>query len=182
MEVRQRMSKFRPVKRFPKGLSVRVSSELLFASRLEALYADRDILQDNFNEEALHDLRLSAKRMRYALEFFKGYNPTRLTPMINFFKSLQDCLGELHDIDVQLPIIEARLARAMIGKEEKDIAVRKAMRHLYRTSVRKRTRLMNEFYKYWKMLNSERFEYRLRTLAHNMPVLPNKTRSSGFDN
>lgn len=173
-EVRQKMAKFQPVKSFPKGLSVRISSELLFASRLEALHADRVALKDNFHEEALHDLRLSAKRMRYTLEFFKSYHPAKFTPMIDFFKGLQDCLGELHDIDVQLPIIEARLANSTLGKEERDIAVRNAMRHLYRTSVRKRTKLMNEFYKYWRTLNNEKFQLRLRTLAHNMPVIAKK--------
>jgi hypothetical protein len=59
---------------------------------------------------ALHDMRIAAKRLRYVLEVtadvcFGPYAETALKRT----KDLQDLLGEIHDCDVQLPRVLARL-------------------------------------------------------------------------
>ena len=59
--------------------------------------------------DALHDMRIAAKRLRYILEItgpcFGPYakTATRMT------KELQDLLGEIHDCDVQIPHVQQQL-------------------------------------------------------------------------
>jgi len=52
--------------------------------------------------EALHRLRIDAKKLRYLLEFFRSLYPEQvITARINELKQLQDILGGLNDMEVQ---------------------------------------------------------------------------------
>lgn len=51
---------------------------------------------------ALHRLRISAKKYRYLLEFFRSlFEPKQISARIRKLKVLQDVLGELNDLDFQ---------------------------------------------------------------------------------
>ncbi|MFV2073351.1 MAG: CHAD domain-containing protein [Thermoanaerobaculales bacterium] len=64
-------------------------------------------LGDDPAAEALHRLRIAAKKLRYLLEFFRSLYPAeRVDPHITELKGLQDVLGELNDRGIQ----RARLA------------------------------------------------------------------------
>jgi len=59
------------------------------------------------SDEALHRLRISLKKLRYAIEFFGGlYGKERTEVYLNSLRLLQDDLGHLNDVAVA----EARLA------------------------------------------------------------------------
>jgi hypothetical protein len=62
---------------------------------------------------ALHDMRIAAKRLRYALEVtgdcFGDYARSAIKPV----KALQDVLGEIHDCDQHLPQVAALLDEAI---------------------------------------------------------------------
>ena len=59
-------------------------------------------LGDDPPPEALHRLRITAKKLRYLLEFFRSLYPAeRVDPRITQLKSLQDVLGELNDRQIQ---------------------------------------------------------------------------------
>ena len=61
----------------------------------------RDIHPDT-PDEAVHELRLSCKKLRYTLELFKGlYDAKHVSTMIKRLKKLQDVLGEFNDSSVQ---------------------------------------------------------------------------------
>jgi len=52
--------------------------------------------------EALHRLRIAAKKLRYLLEFFRSlYAAERVDPRITELKGLQDVLGEFNDRQIQ---------------------------------------------------------------------------------
>jgi hypothetical protein len=59
--------------------------------------------------EALHDMRIAAKRLRYILELFAP----RLGPdsgrAAKEAKKLQDLIGEIHDCDVNVPVVERHI-------------------------------------------------------------------------
>lgn len=57
----------------------------------------------------LHTLRIEAKRLRYALEFFREVLPANANECIQTVVALQDHLGELHDADVALTRVRAFL-------------------------------------------------------------------------
>jgi CHAD domain-containing protein len=79
----------------------------IVATRLEELHflAEEALVPDA--AEAQHDMRIAAKRLRYALEIVgpcigEPAEPARLAA-----KELQSALGDLHDCDVIMPQIEA---------------------------------------------------------------------------
>jgi CHAD domain-containing protein len=59
--------------------------------------------------EALHDMRIAAKRLRYTLELFEGVLGKPGKAGVKRLKAIQDELGELHNHDVQIAQIEAEL-------------------------------------------------------------------------
>lgn len=65
-----------------------------------------------FKPEPLHDMRIAAKRLRYAVQLFAQCWGEQLAPLAQEVAELQDCLGELHDCDVWIKDIGARLDKS----------------------------------------------------------------------
>ena len=77
--------------------------------------------------ESLHDLRKRAKELRYLLEFFAPlHDPVAYRKVVGELKSLQDCLGEFQDSQVQREEIHA-LADAMLAERAAPAATLLAM-------------------------------------------------------
>lgn len=51
-------------------------------------------------DEALHDLRKSIKGVRYSLEYLEPFAHPALSAWIGELRKAQDCLGDLHDLQV----------------------------------------------------------------------------------
>jgi CHAD domain-containing protein len=67
----------------------------------------------SLDDADLHELRIAAKKMRYAGEFFAGLFPSaegqgRQAPLVQALRALQDRLGEVQDLAVA-PALLARL-------------------------------------------------------------------------
>ncbi len=59
-------------------------------------------IDDDTPAEAVHDLRIECKKLRYLMEFFRSlYEKRRLTRLIKALKQLQDNLGDFNDYEVQ---------------------------------------------------------------------------------
>jgi CHAD domain-containing protein len=56
--------------------------------------------------EAQHDMRIAAKRLRYALELFAPCVGDEAEDARRAAKRLQSVLGDLHDCDLMLPKVE----------------------------------------------------------------------------
>ncbi len=95
--------KARKVKGLDPDAALADNAERIIRVRLDELCAFMPTAADPAEVEALHDMRIAAKRLRYILEIagpcFGPYvkTATKLT------RELQDLLGELHDCDVQIP-------------------------------------------------------------------------------
>ena len=77
--------------------------------------------------ESLHDLRKRAKELRYLLEFFAPlHDPVAYRKVVGELKSLQDCLGDFQDSQVQREEIHA-LADAMLAERAAPAATLLAM-------------------------------------------------------
>lgn len=59
-----------------------------------------ETILDHASVEALHQLRLTGKRLRYALEFFRQPLGEPAKPLIQALVAQQDHLGELNDLDL----------------------------------------------------------------------------------
>ena len=57
---------------------------------------------DDTPDEALHNLRIDCKKLRYLLEFFASLFPKdKMDKLIGYMKKLQDNLGDFNDLSVQ---------------------------------------------------------------------------------
>jgi hypothetical protein len=140
--------------------------------------------------EALHDMRIAAKRLRYVLELtgdtcFGTYAETG----IRRTRELQDLLGEIHDCDVTLPRVLALIgrrrelaaleARAAAGDaEDLDPALAAQVTQagewrgleVLATHLRARRALLFErFLELWRDLEREGFRARLRYAISERP-------------
>jgi CHAD domain-containing protein len=109
------------------------NAERIVRVRLAELYAFVPAALDVAEVEALHDMRIAAKRLRYVLEVTAApcFGPYARTAAKRT-RDLQDLIGEIHDCDVGLPRVraaaEARLRAdadallARAGDDARDVA------------------------------------------------------------
>ncbi len=79
-------------------------------TRLDEVYAYDGDVADPARVRELHDMRIACKRLRYLLEIFDVAFEADLLPYIDEVRALQDVLGDIHDCDVQVPMLEEHLA------------------------------------------------------------------------
>ncbi|MCR9218742.1 MAG: CYTH and CHAD domain-containing protein [Alphaproteobacteria bacterium] len=73
----------------------------LLAARYKVVLDDAGADPTALETEALHELRIEIKKLRYAVEFFRSLYPKkRVGPFLQATKKLQDCLGGLNDAAV----------------------------------------------------------------------------------
>lgn len=64
------------------------------------------------DETAIHKLRISCKKLRYACEFFRSLYPKKtIKPFIKQLEQLQDCLGIIHDCFVHQQLHQVLMAQ-----------------------------------------------------------------------
>jgi CHAD domain-containing protein len=66
---------------------------------------------DPSDQKALHDTRIAAKRLRYVLEMHTPVFGERAAAMAKEARKLQDLLGEIHDCDELMPVVESHVGR-----------------------------------------------------------------------
>ena len=79
--------------------------------RLAELRSFGDAVRDPNAIEALHDMRIAAKRLRYVLEMGEPVLGAPAKRGAKQARRLQDLLGEIHDCDVMMPRVEAEIDR-----------------------------------------------------------------------
>ena len=83
----------------------------ILAVRVAEFYSFEPIVPHPELSEALHDLRISAKRLRYSLELFRPQFGKAGERQIERVKTIQEILGTLHDHDVRIDLIGDELSR-----------------------------------------------------------------------
>jgi CHAD domain-containing protein len=161
------------------------NAERIVRVRLDELTSFMPKASDPGEIVALHDMRIAAKRLRYALEVTGSCFGPYATNAVKQVKDLQDLLGEIHDCDVQLPEVAAFLEElveedvAAAGASERDLARtpnRRAYAGLVALQVHLRARrraLFADFLEMWRDLErkgfSARLAFALSERSHSMP-------------
>jgi CHAD domain-containing protein len=92
---------------------------------------------DSTDAHTAHRLRIAVKKVRYDCELVQPAFPDALDPFLEQLHPLQELLGELHDADVHLPIIERFLVRASPAQQPGGLL-------LLRDELQRRDRLAGE--------------------------------------
>jgi hypothetical protein len=104
------MARPRPVVGIDPSRRVRPNARRILATRIDEIYQYDGLVGDPANVTDLHDMRIAFKRLRYLLEIFGAAFPSDLDPFLDQVKTMQDLLGDIHDCDVQIPMLETHLA------------------------------------------------------------------------
>ncbi len=104
------MAKPRPVPGLDPSKKLRPNARRILAVRIDEVYSFDGLVADPANVTELHDMRIACKRLRYLLEIFGVAFGDDLRPFIDEVAALQDVLGDIHDCDVQIPMLEEHLA------------------------------------------------------------------------
>ena len=77
--------------------------------RIGEFYSYEPVIDNAAAIEPLHNLRIAAKRLRYTLELFRSVLGETVEQNIDRVKSTQEALGNLHDADVRIALIQESL-------------------------------------------------------------------------
>jgi CHAD domain-containing protein len=88
----------------------------IIAAGFEEMQKLSTSLHQPHGEKRLHRMRIAAKRLRYAVELFAHCWGEPLVPFAEEIAEMQGHLGELHDCDVWIATLGARLRHARSSK------------------------------------------------------------------
>ena len=108
----------------------------IIRTRLEELLSWRPYIKDPERITELHNMRISAKRLRYAVEVFVLCFP-KLKPVLDDLTDIQESLGSIHDLDVLSDLLRQRLRMldAQVQEEALNVAQRLATPNNVRVHV-----------------------------------------------
>jgi CHAD domain-containing protein len=98
--------KARRVDRLDPGDSLRANAGRIVATRLEELGGFAPEALDPAAASAQHDMRIAAKRLRYVLEITESCFGAEAIAARRAARELQGVLGDIHDCDVMLPLLD----------------------------------------------------------------------------
>ena len=103
------MSRAWPVDNLDPEATLAENARRILAVKMAELYSYAPVVHQADAVEQLHDMRIAAKRLRYSLELFRVVFGELGEVQIERVRSLQEALGELHDLDVRIALIEDEL-------------------------------------------------------------------------
>ena len=103
------MSRAWPVPDVDPNGSLEENARRILAVKMGEFYSYAPIVHTESAVEPLHDLRIAAKRLRYTLELFRVVFGAEGEQQIARVKAIQEALGQLHDHDVLIALIEDEL-------------------------------------------------------------------------
>lgn len=103
------MARARPIDGLKPEATVRANAQKIIAVRTAEFFSFAPYLANPAYVTQLHDMRIAAKRLRYALELFKDALDPDAAACITLIKAFQEYVGDIHDDDVLVDILRAHL-------------------------------------------------------------------------
>ena len=171
------MAKALPIIAVNPGGSLAENAPLMLHTRLEEMYrfAPSALHPDNIDE--LHAMRIAAKRLRYTMEIFHAVFQSENTAkefdwLYDKVKSVQEQIGEIHDADVRVPLLQDYQDRHAPARPE----IRAGLETLIAAQRARRDADYQTFVKSWTKLQGQGFKRRfLLVLAQLAPTPPEET-------
>lgn len=119
-------------------------------------------LYNPFAIEELHELRIKAKRLRYAIELFTACWGEEIAPFAEQIAEMQSHLGELHDCDVWIENLSKLLTKRknnFINKDERQASI-----WLLSEFTKRRSKNYRAALKLWSEWQTSNFVQDLQTL------------------
>jgi hypothetical protein len=108
------MAKAWPVSGIDATATLAENARRILGVRIAEFYSYDVVVDDEGEIEAHHNHRIAAKRLRYTLELFRAVFGELGEAQIVRVKEIQERLGQLHDHDVRIGLIEDELAKLAV--------------------------------------------------------------------
>jgi CHAD domain-containing protein len=150
----------------PVGVTFRALGSDIINARLRDFIAASPGLYQPYQIKKLHELRILAKRLRYSMELFAVCFGKEMEVMAKQVAQMQTSLGELHDCDVWIQNLGARLKRSVRKKtsEEPDRQLRAAATWLLKHFAAARTEHYRDAVSLWEQWEAEEFFEQVTTM------------------
>lgn len=143
---------------------VATNARHMLAGLIAEFFRYAPVIADPTAVTELHRARIAARRLRYTLETFDTVFGDEGAHLIAEITGLQDILGETHDLDVRINLIEdERRARAEHGNVDRDLD--RSLASLLERERSNRARLHDRVVAEWKLLREHDLRKRLVRLS-----------------
>ena len=122
-------------------------------------------LYEPFDIEGLHEMRIAAKRLRYAIELFTVCWGERIAPFAVEIARMQSLLGEVHDCDVWLENLGLQMRERQNGAANS--SERQAAVWLLSEFVKNRTKNYRAALKLWSEWEANDFTERMQAILYD---------------
>ena len=139
-------------------------SRAVIADRLKELEKLSADVYKPFEVETLHDMRIAAKRLRYAVELFQSCWGRSIGTYAKRAARMQTALGDLHDCDVWIESFGEAIDEARKQKQEAQVA---AFVWLLGHFVKLRTKHLRRAFADWSKWEAQDLGGKLRALLRN---------------
>jgi CHAD domain-containing protein len=148
-------------KKSGKIVSFNEAGREVVATGWQDLYYLGTSLYAPFNIEEIHEMRIAAKRLRYAVELFAACWGEKIEPFAEEISQMQSFLGEVHDCDVWIEGIGNSLQN-FAGNDEKIESDYQAATWLLSEFVKRRTKEYRSALKLWSEWQTTGFAERMQ--------------------
>ena len=153
------MAKAWKVKGLYSQLSYRWNAQVILAVKIQEVYSWSKSIRNPNKIKALHNLRISVKRLRYSMEFFAINYGEEFQDFLKILADLQEQLGDIHDCDVvEMVLTDYLQALPDQGDTEADVIGINALLLRYREM---RQAKYEAFLQQWDALEEADFKYQL---------------------
>jgi CHAD domain-containing protein len=135
--------------------------------RLDELFGWHDRIQIPDNWHDLHQMRISAKRLRYSMELYQVCFDRHFKETIETIKMIQDFLGDIHDCDMMIEYLEEIMHPDKFGLHDGKPTGNRAghqlpeIQAMITEQIQSRKQLYNQFIVFWNELLQNRFKEQL---------------------
>ena len=158
--------------------SYRENAHIILPQKVEEVYAWEPFIRDVTRREELHNMRISIKRLRYTMEFFRiAYSSSKtdsknvptandnlFTQFLTVIVDLQEILGDIHDCDVVLEVLTDYMHQS-----EQCVAVPGITKLIVQTKEA-RDADYEKFLKMWEQLSTADFKRKLLFFLVAQPI------------
>lgn len=155
------MSKAWPVRKIKPKKSVRHNARTILRVRINEFFSYAEIIPDPAKVTELHNARIAAKRLRYTLDLFDFVFGEAGKIATSELKQWQELLGQIHDSDVRIELMEATRLKAINEGE----AIWTGLTDLVERERASRAQMHKAIVRKWDELADAGFEEHLRALT-----------------
>ena len=159
----------------PLPISFGKMSRAIILDRLKELEKLSNGLFRPFEVETLHEMRIAAKRLRYAIELFQQCWGRSIATYAKRAAQMQTALGDVHDCDVWIESFGNESNKARKQKQNENL---QAFVWLLSHFIKLRTKHLRKALNLWRKWEAEDTSGKLRTVLNSEPKPTRERRKS----